>query len=152
MAARAILLLGFAAFLLPLTAYADLRTTLPPQNGGMASETPEQQANRARVEKKLKSIVIDRFIFTPHDLNSEEMMKYLTERSKELDPEHIGIKFITLNPYPPYKGAHDWGEGFSNLPLGEIVDYICGVANLQYRIEGNSVVFFRPPSPNQNSN
>jgi hypothetical protein len=151
MPTRAILLLGLAAFLLPLTAYADSKSTLPSQNGGLASETPDQQANRARVENKLKSIVIDLFNFELHDLNSEVTMKYLTERSKELDPEHRGIKFITLNP-DPQKGAHDWGEGFSNLPLGEIVRYICGVANLHYRIEGNSVVFFRPPSPNQNSN
>jgi hypothetical protein len=100
------------------------------------------EENSPRVEMELKSIHIDKFLFALHNLNSVATMKYLTEQSKELDPKHIGITFITLNPSPPYKGGYDIGEGFFGLSLRQLVDYICTVAKLHYRIEGNTVVFF----------
>lgn len=112
-------------------------------------ETPVQKANRERVEKKLKSLVIDKFNFD--QLDSQLVMDYLTKRSKELDPEHIGIQFTILTPTPSSSTElHREGSGLADIPLSECVRYICAAAHLQYRIEGNAVVFFRSPTAIQN--
>ena len=56
------------------------------QNGGGIS------SNRANITHKLQSIVIDKVNFDKLDIAT--VVSFLTQKSKELDPDHEGINFV----------------------------------------------------------
>jgi hypothetical protein len=111
-------------------------------------ETAAQKANRERVEKKLASLVLDKINLTQVDTTL--ITDYLTKRSKELDPEHIGVKFTILSPAPLSHINREAVFSIENAPFSEVVQCMCSYANLKYRIEGNEVIFF--PSQAASSN
>ena len=57
-------------------------------------------SNRAAITNKLQSIIIDKIDFDKLDVAT--VVQYLTSKSKELDPAHIGINFVlNLNTEAP---------------------------------------------------
>ena len=51
-----------------------------------------EPSNRAEITNKLQSIIIDKINFDKLDVAS--VVQFLTQKSKELDPSHIGINFV----------------------------------------------------------
>jgi hypothetical protein len=103
------------------------------------SETPDGK----RIMAKLNSILIDKRNFETYDLT--KILPYLTQRSKELDPEHIGVKFILQGPYQP----HPWSgmnrevtQSFTDVPLIEVLWYTCQATHHDFKIEDNAVIVF----------
>ena len=61
-------------------------------------------SNRAAITEKLQSIIIDKINFDKLDVAS--VVQFLTEKSKELDPQHVGINFVlNLNQENPPASA-----------------------------------------------
>jgi general secretion pathway protein D len=61
---------------------------VPPSQAPQISEP----SRRAEITSKLQSIIIDKINFDKLDVAS--VVQFLTEKSKELDPDHIGINFV----------------------------------------------------------
>lgn len=59
-----------------------------------------EASNRAAITSKLQSIIIDKINFDKLDVAS--VVQFLTEKSKDLDPQHTGINFVlNLNQQAP---------------------------------------------------
>jgi general secretion pathway protein D len=61
---------------------------VPPATPANVSEP----SNRAQITNKLQTIIIDKINFDKLDVAS--VVQFLIEKSKELDPEHVGINFV----------------------------------------------------------
>jgi hypothetical protein len=112
-----------------------------------ADATPAATASQERIKKKLRTIIIDKLNFDRIDLRN--ILSYLTNRSKELDPEHEGVKFVLQGPYqPPPPPAPDQplhregGPTLENVPLADVVNYFCETTDHDYKIEDDAVVLF----------
>jgi general secretion pathway protein D len=69
---------------------------VPPKAVEQATAT----SNRAAITAKLQSIIIDKINFDKLDI--AQVVQFLTEKSKDLDPTHVGINFVlNLNEETP---------------------------------------------------
>jgi general secretion pathway protein D len=109
------------------------------------------------IQKKLNDIVIDHIEF--EDVTIPTVVKYLKNRSRELDPEKQGVNILLrlAGSAPAAAPAAAPAEGAAappasagevptitmlvdDIPLGDAIRYICRGANLKYRIERFAVV------------
>ena len=131
----------------------------------------EGRSNRAAIQRKLMSIIIDKVNFEKLDIAA--VIQFLQQKSKELDPDHQGINFVLrlsadVAPTPentpatpaaaaPAAGAApaDQTAGtaksihrevsitLTDVPLSEVLGYIIQQTNLQYTVE-DYAVYLRP--------
>ena len=75
-----------------------------------------EPSNRAEITSKLQSIIIDKINFQKLDVAS--VVQFLNEKSKELDPQHVGINFVlNLNQEtPPARQCRAPAPGNANPP------------------------------------
>jgi general secretion pathway protein D len=127
------------------------------------SSTEVKMSNRAKIQHKLESIVIDKVNFEKLDIAA--VIQFLQQKSKELDPDKEGINFVLrlnsdLVPAPtdpnapaPAPGAapaapppsihREVSITLENVPLSEILSYIIQQTNLQFSVE-DYAVYLRP--------
>jgi general secretion pathway protein D len=124
-------------------------------------------SERADITRKLQSIIIDKVDFDKLDIAT--VVQFLTQKSKELDPDHVGINFVlrlTSNSPPPTAATPTGATAASpdataaapipnkeihravsitleNVPLADILGYIVQQTNLQYSVE-DYAVYLRP--------
>ena len=120
-------------------------------------------SERADITRKLESIVIDKVNFDKLDIAT--VIQFLTQKSKELDPAHVGINFVLRltsdTPNPPAGAAPADANApaaapalskeihravsitLENVPLADILGYIVQQTNLQYSVE-DYAVYLRP--------
>ncbi len=110
----------------------------------------------AAIAQRLDSIVIDRFGVPagPRDAGDiRRQLAYLTVRSRQADPAHLGVTFhlreSPIDPKlpapppsvnPPYHPMQSW----EYVPLRVLLDYICKANGLSYDIEDGQVILFHP--------
>jgi general secretion pathway protein D len=133
-------------------------------------EDVTEPSNRAGITNKLQSIIIDKINFDKLDVAS--VVQFLTQKSKELDPDHVGINFVlNLNqetPPPAPAGAPGAAPAatapgganapaaqtagpihravtiqLENVPLSDVLGYILQQTNLQYSVD-DYAVYLRP--------
>ena len=136
-----------------------------PPTTAVTESTPSE---RADITRKLQSIVIDKVNFDKLDIAT--VIQFLTQKSKELDPDHVGINFVLRltsdAPTAPANAATPTGVApgaaapdataapakqirrevsitLENVPLADILGYIVQQTNLQYSVE-NYAVYLRP--------
>jgi general secretion pathway protein D len=138
-------------------------------NGPTKVNVVQEHSNRANIEHKLESIVIDKVNFDKLDIAT--VIQYLQQKSKELDPDHEGINFVlrltadtTNTPAPDNTApaaaapagsatpdatasAHPIHREVSitltDVPLSDILGYVIQQTNLQYSVE-DYAVYLRP--------
>jgi general secretion pathway protein D len=130
-------------------------------------------SNRAKITRKLQSIIIDKVNFDKLDIAT--VIQFLTQKSKELDPDKQGINFVlrltadaavapagaavpdagappalaapgdaTAPATPPPPQIHrEVSITLENVPLVNILEYIIQQTNLQYSVE-DYAVYLRP--------
>jgi len=90
--------------------------------------------------KKLYSIKIDKVKF--EDEKPLAVFKFLRMRSKELDPAGKGVNFV-------FKGLQKHKSlvtlDLSNLPLAEVIKYVCLIGDLVYKVDEYAVVIMPKP-------
>jgi len=92
---------------------------------------------------KLNSFIISSVNFDKADMAA--VLKFLNSESKELDPEHAGIAFYLR--WPPDAEAkslhlrHEVSITLDNVPLHDLLLYICEQTNLTFKIINGTVVF-----------
>ena len=97
-------------------------------------------AKAGSAEDKLKTIILPKVPF--RDASIKEVVQYLQERSKALDPANEGVD-IQLKLVPPAEGEEDgrtFSMEFHDMPLVDVVRYLCLAGGLKYRVEGNTIV------------
>ncbi len=104
-----------------------------------------------RTLAKLKTIIIDKLNFDRIDLRED--LAYLTKRSKELDPDHVGVRIILPGTYTPAPGQpihREVTQCFEDVPLIEVLFYICNETAHDFKIENDAVIVFsakmQPPA------
>ena len=134
----------FVFLLVPTTPL--IAQALPIQGTIPGADTPEAK----RILAKLNSIIIDKCNFDQFDLT--KILPYLTKRSKELDPEHIGVKFMLRGPYtpPPIPPSgipihREVSMTLEDVPLIDVLGYFCQQTDHDWKIEDDAVIVF--PSP-----
>lgn len=137
---------------------------------GPAKILPEiGPSNRAIIQRKLESIIIDKVNFDKLDIAT--VIQYLQQKSKELDPDHQGINFVLrlttdtsttpdnsggAAPAAPAGGADQTAPAapahpihrevsitLTDVPLSDILGYVIAQTNLQYTVE-DYAVYLRP--------
>jgi Ca-activated chloride channel family protein len=121
--------------------------------------TPEEMVKLARaadtLQDKLENIVVPKIAF--EDASLKATVKYLKQRSKDLDPDQTGVE-IALGPnlqkilkaeeaarasQTPERTINDditVTMDFDNIPLGEAIRYIAKGSALTYKVENNKVI------------
>ena len=97
-------------------------------------------ASAASMQEKAESIMLKKVDLD--DVPFDEVVKFLRDQSKQLDPEHVGVNFLV---YPPSADSGDYRQrkitlSFSNMTLAEVIHYACMAAGIQYVIEDSAVV------------
>jgi general secretion pathway protein D len=135
---------------------------VPPTAAAEVSTSSE----RAEITRKLQSIIIDNVNFDKLDIAA--VIDFLTNKSRELDPDHKGINFVlrlTSDTPPAPAAGQATGPAaangaapaappppdihravsitLQNVPLSEILGYIVQQTNLQYSVE-DYAVYLRP--------
>ena len=93
-------------------------------------------AGDADTWKKLKTIVVREISFKDVDLNAA--MRYLRQESKRLDPSGEGVNFIVRGGKTTAKRRITLE--LNNIPLGDVVRYVCLLAGLDRKIERGAVI------------
>ncbi len=126
-------------------------------------------SDRAKIAKKLQTIIIDKVNFDKLDINT--VVEFLQQKSKELDPTHEGINFVlrltsdtettpgaaTPTGTAPATGApaapaasdethaihREVSITLENVPLADVLGYVINQTNLQFSVE-DYAVYLRP--------
>jgi beta-lactamase regulating signal transducer with metallopeptidase domain len=107
--------------------------------------TPPDPSGQATLGK-LKSITIDKVAFDKEDVAT--ILQFFADKSKELDPDKKGIAFVLgdLSHITPQDHVHrEVTLALENVPLIDLLGYVCSQTNLKCSIEGNTV-YFKPPT------
>jgi general secretion pathway protein D len=79
--------------------------------------TVNEPSRRAEITNKLQSIIIDKINFDKLDVAS--VVQFLTAKSKELDPDHVGINFVlNLNTEATPASSAAGAPGATTAPAG----------------------------------
>ena len=97
---------------------------------------PQEASNegKAQMYEKLQSIIIPEVDFG--GVNISSIVRQLNKRSRECDPEGKGINLIYS---PSDDDMQEVTLQFTNLPIGEIIRYLCQYAKLKYKVEDKAV-------------
>ena len=94
-------------------------------------------SGRNAIMSKLNSIIIDKVNFNKLDIATA--VDFLTAKSKELDPDHVGINFV-LNLPPDAPHVHrEISMTLENVPLIAVLKYMTEQANLVYSVDAYAV-------------
>ncbi len=92
---------------------------------------PMTRSVRFDTSRKLSSIIIPAINF--NDASIDEVSAFLNAKSRELDPEKVGINFI-VQPEAAVSSS-PITLNVNNIPLNEALRYISQLANVRTRIE-----------------
>jgi beta-lactamase regulating signal transducer with metallopeptidase domain len=111
---------------------------------------PNTDADQATMMGKLHSIIIEKVSFNKADIS--DVIQFLQNKSKELDPDHQGINFVlrltgdppvTGAPAPILPGNREVTLSEENVSLGKVIAEACRQTDLQYFVE-DYAVYIRP--------
>ena len=117
-----------------------------------APPTPPGKNDSASINDKFKTIIIPKVKF--ENLTIEEVIQKVTRAAREQDPDKKGISIILslnstetedtgdANPADPAADAPAAKEQLitlelDNIPVGELIRYICQSSGLEYKLDGN---------------
>jgi|GEM_PF-4809593 len=111
-----------------------------------SSSSRRRMSGREKIRQKLKEIILDRVTF--EEVGMTTALLYLHERSKEKDPEGVGIKFKFQKIGKNRRSSDDDGIPaltlmMSNVTLETAIIRICRTAKCTYRINDDGVTIIR---------
>ena len=111
--------------------------------GGNVSELQSDQS----IERKLSAIVIDSINFEDETL--EDVVEYLTIKSKQIDPLGGGINFVLkLDPSDLVALNARINLTLRNIPIGEVLNQITNDTGTKYKIDTYAVQIVSAASSN----
>jgi len=103
---------------------------------------------RSNLVQRLKGIIVPEFNF--REAKPSDVFALLSDESRRLDPEHIGVDIIDQADTDEMKVT----LSLRNVPLWDAMNYVRRLVGLSYRIEPNAVIIFNAAagiSNNENS-
>jgi hypothetical protein len=132
-----------------------------PATAAAPMPTRAEALGDSEVERKLERIVIPRIDF--REMTLQQALDYVQQQSvafdtEEPDPAKKGVRIVSrLEPspgpgapvIPGLEGAVDSRitVELTNIPLGEVIRYVTGLANMNFRVEGNQVLVVPQGTP-----
>jgi hypothetical protein len=102
----------------------------------------------AGLKRKLETLVLPQVTF--RQASAHDVVMYLADQSRALDPEKTGINFVWLVPADATVAPVTLN--LKNVPLGDVLRYVTELAGLKSRVDRHAVVVFVPektaPAPN----
>ena len=95
-------------------------------------------AQEKSMQAKLQRIVFDHLEF--EEVSLPTVIAHLKNRSKELDPDGRGINFLLLPPKDKAEEIPTVTMVVDDIPLDELIRYICLAVDYQYKIERHAVI------------
>jgi hypothetical protein len=95
------------------------------------------------IQRKLEKIELP--VLLLKDSTLQESVEFLQQKSRTLDPDHMGINFVINLPADHPARQTRVNLDMRNIPLGAALDYILRPANLTYRVDSYAVVIFELP-------
>lgn len=108
-----------------------------PRGDQLVDDRGPQEAvheGKAKMYEKLQTIVIPSVEFTDQSITT--IVSALTKLSKMHDPEGKGVIIVYS---PSDKDMQEVSLSFTNIPVGEIIRYLCQYTKLKYKVEDNAV-------------
>jgi len=116
-----------------------LNEPILPKDITRESESVERVTSRdSKLFEKLENLIIDKVEF--EDATVSSVIAYLKRESQRVDPENIGISIILrLNPAMT-NNLSRISMVLNDIPIGEVIKYICQATGLKYRVEERAVI------------
>lgn len=99
--------------------------------------TSNMERNSVAIRKKMEEIYFPMVSF--ENTNARQALLYIKDKSREMDPEHIGVDIICSaeEPWPLIS------FNVKNVSLKDVIRYIADAAHYTYRIHGNQIIVER---------
>ena len=107
-------------------------------SGGASAPVPvasSEEPQEGPALTKAKTIIFPKIEFREASL--PEILDFLRVKSKELDPEKIGVNLVIK---PGTTSDAKISLSLTNIPLLEAVHYVVSLADLEYRVQPNAIV------------
>lgn len=101
-----------------------------------ADTAPIRRTTNFAISQKLNNIIIPSVNFIDADI--ESAANFLSQRTRELDPEGLGVSFL-LRGDAARASSNTFSLTLSNVPAGEVLRYISNLAGVKTRIEEYAV-------------
>ena len=104
-------------------------------NGEAVRDGSIKKEGSQKVYSKLNRIIYPRVNFSDTDVSAA--LKQLEKRSKDYDPDKEGVE---INLAMSSESGRTITLNLNNMPLDEIIRYLCLMTGLEYRVDGNSIL------------
>ena len=138
-------IVSLSLFLTPFSFQLVASDTQSDKKGSPATSAAETSGGKAEVTKKLNSIVIEAVEFDKTSI--ESAINYLSEKSREIDPEKKGVNIIYFPPkQAPAQPIVVPSLNLRGVPLGKILEMIAKLTRLDYHVDAYGVSIGNLPS------
>ncbi len=104
-------------------------------NGEAVRDGTIKKEGSQKVYSKLNRIIYPRVNFSDTEVSAA--LKQLEKRSKDYDPDKEGVE---INLAMSSESGRTITLNLNNMPLDEIIRYLCLMTGLEYRVDGNSIL------------
>ncbi len=112
---------------------------LPTDNIVPKGQSPSEKKNsKSGLYDKLQRLVFDAIEF--EDANISSVISYLSSRSKEIDPDKIGVNLVLQMTPEESAKVPKVNMSFERIPMTEAIRYLCQSCGLKYRVEDKAVL------------
>jgi hypothetical protein len=111
---------------------------VPNAVSGLPAASPDDKQAQVTMHK-LQGIVIDKINF--QNLDVAAVVQFLAQKSKELDPDHVGVNFVLGNMDGATNVHRSLSLELESVPLSDLIREIEHQTNLHASINGNIVTF-----------
>lgn len=91
-------------------------------------------AQRSNLVQRLNDMIIPELNY--HEAKPSDIFAFLSDESRRLDPEHLGVNIIVQAETDEMRVA----ISLRNVPLVDAVKFVCVLSGLSYRIEHSGVI------------
>jgi hypothetical protein len=91
-------------------------------------------------EKSLDAIIIPKIEFS--DATLPDICDYLTMRSRQLDPQHIGVEFTyeaSMNDMTDFPITCS----FKDIPVLSLAETLAQLLDARFSVDGNKITFYK---------
>lgn len=131
--------LKYVAALSDLELEFDEEAVLLRKPSGAASPKPEGLSGKSAALAEAIVLPVVEFAGTP----LPSVLKFLQQRSRELDSEKKGLNLILAAPGEPAPEGIKITLALRNVPLSEVLRYVAELSNLRLRYDEDAAVLFR---------
>ena len=98
----------------------------------------EADGSKSGIFEKLNKIVFDQIEFDEASINA--VVNHLKARSKQLDPDGVGVSLFLRLSDEMQKADPRVTMSFDQMPMAEVLKYLCQGTGLKYRVEEQAVL------------